>query len=93
MTTTLTRKEREFIYDLTVNIMQKLKSDDIVRVTNKEIRIYKSTNKKDPQNTFISIMKTYANNYGIPYEEDEHVFNMKRDDFIDFYVCNALSED
>lgn len=89
--TRLTTQEMEQIANLTTSITQNLEEGGILRVTDKELIIYKSINEKDPQNLFITLIKTNADLYGIPYEETERVFKMSHKDFTDFYICNKLS--
>ena len=89
--TRLTSKDKEILYDLTENLLQHLKSDGAVRITDKHIIIYKSVEDKNPQNIFIALLKEYAVKYGISYVEDNHKFSINTEDFKDFYICNKLA--
>ena len=61
--TRLTSKDKEILYDLTENLLQHLKLDGAVRITDKHIIIYKSVEDKNPQNIFIALLKEYAVNF------------------------------
>lgn len=84
-------KDREILYNLTDNLLQHLKLDGAVRITDKYIIIYKSIEDKNPQNIFIALLKEYAIKYGISYTEDNHKFSINTKDFKDFYICNRLA--
>lgn len=91
--TNLTTKEREQLNNLTVQLVNNLKADGTIRVTDKEIVIYKSIKENDPQNRFITLLKIFADSYGIPYIEDERKFRMTAEHFTNFYVCNQLANE
>ena len=58
--TRLTSKDKEILYNLTENLLQHLKSNGAVRITDKYIIIYKSVEDKNPQNIFIALLKEYG---------------------------------
>lgn len=89
--TRLTNKDQEILYNLTENLLQHLKLEGAVRITDKNIIIYKSVEDKNPQNIFITLLKEYATKYGISYTEDSHKFSISTEDFKDFYICNKLA--
>lgn len=89
--TRLTNKDREILYNLTENLLQHLELDGAVRITDKNIIIYKSVEDKNPQNIFITLLKEYATKYGISYIEDSRKFSINTEDFKDFYICNKLA--
>lgn len=89
--TRLTNKDQEILYNLTENLLQHLKLEGAVRITDKNIIIYKSVEDKNPQNIFITLLKEYATKYGISYTEDSHKFSINTEDFKDFYICNKLA--